>query len=283
MISQKIERLTIPGLCQWDKGQQISVPTTKVSSFLNFYATQEKEDGSFLQYKLDEPSYVVGESFKLSIPDDMLESSETIIIYCQKGESISNEIECQAIITLPVTERPRPEDLPVPVKVDTNLLYKAIGECLDQTEKANGFKNKSVVISGAPNAFRSISSLVIEQTDTSVEINKNNQPLLYFDSYNYGLNIVYGEELDGKLKAIVKGIDSYNSPQTAEIQITSPNVATSEVNGNNYKYLQLWDGYNSNPNIINKMISNCGNSKFCGTLSNAKNGALSYPILPTNL
>ena len=75
MINQGITRLTISGLCQWDKGQKVQISTEDVSPVLNFYATQDRDDGTTLQFKLEAPPYGVGTTFKLDIPNKMLEEA----------------------------------------------------------------------------------------------------------------------------------------------------------------------------------------------------------------
>lgn len=281
MINQGITRLTIAGLCQWDKGQKVQISTEDVSPVLNFYATQDRDDGTILQFKLDPPPYGVGTTFKLDIPNKMLEEANTIIIYGQEGESVSSELECQAIITLPVVERPRPEDLPVPTDVNTNLLYAAIGEVMD-TENRAEFGGYGLEFAEHSIASDPLTSLKIQFKDgaTPVEITKLNQPLLHFDIYNYDLVITYGENLDGLLEAV----GTTKSGQVYKVDIVGTETKQSAVVGftnNTYKTMKLIGKFNAAPDKIYLYTKYYNKSKICGAFRGLATEC--YPFLMSNI
>lgn len=281
MINQSITRLTIAGLCQWDKGQQVGISTEKVPPLLNFYATQDRDDGTILQFKLDSPPYGVGTTFKLDIPNKMLEEANTITIYGQEGESVSSELECKAIITLPVVERPRPEDLPVPTDVNINLLYNAMGEVLD-TENGAEFGGYGLEFAGQSIASDPLTSLKIQFKDgvTPVEITKLNQPLLHFDLYNYDLVITYGENLEGLLEAV----GTTKSNKVYKIDIVGTETKKSEVVGftnNTYKSMKVLGSFNANPDKIKKYTKYYNKSKICGSFDRLATEC--YPFLMSNI
>lgn len=281
MINQGITRLTISGLCQWDKGQKVQISTEDVSPVLNFYATQYRDDGTILQFKLDAPPYGVGTTFKLDIPNKMLEESNTITIYGQDGESVSNEMECRAIITLPIVERPRPEDLPVPKDVNINLLYNAIGEIMD-TENGAEFGGYGLEFAGHNIASDPLISLKIQFKDsaTPVEITKLNQPLLHFDLYNYDLVITYGENLEGLLEAVGKT----KSGKVYKMDIVGTETKQSAVVGftnNTYKSMKLLGSFNANPDKIYLYTKYYKKSKICGSFNRLATEC--YPFLASNI
>lgn len=281
MINKDITRLTIPGLCQWDKGQKVQISTEDVSPVLNFYATQDRDDGTTLQFKLEAPPYGVGTTFKLDIPNKMLEEANTITIYGQAGESVSNELECQAIITLPVVERPRPEDLPVPTDVNINLLYNAIGEVMD-TENGAEFGGYGLEFAGQNIASDPLISLKIQfkENATPVEITKLNQPLLHFDLYNYDLVITYGENLEGLLEAVGKT----KSGKVYKLNIVGTETKKSEVVGftnNTYKSMKILGSFNANPDKIQSYTKYFKKSKICGAFSRFATDC--YPFLMSNI
>ena len=281
MINQGITRLTISGLCQWDKGQKVQISTEDVSPVLNFYATQDRDDGTTLQFKLEAPPYGVGTTFKLDIPNKMLEESNTITIYGQDGESVSNEMECRAIITLPIVERPRPEDLPVPTDVNINLLYNAIGEVMD-TENSAEFGGYGLEFAGHNIASDPLISLKIQFKDsaTPVEITKLNQPLLHFDLYNYDLVITYGENLEGLLEAVGKT----KSGKVYKMEIVGTETKKSAVVGftnNTYKSMKLLGSFNANPDKIYSYTKYYKKSKICGSFNRLATEC--YPFLASNI
>lgn len=281
MINQSITRLTIMGLCQWDKGQQIKISTEDVSPVLNFYATQDRDDGTILQFKLDAPPYGVGTTFKLDIPNKMLEEANTITIYGQEGESVSSELECKAIITLPVVERPRPEDLPVPTDVNINLLYNAIGEVLD-TENGVEIVGYGLEFAGQSIASDPLTSLKIQFKEgvEQVEITKSNQPLLHFDLYNYDLVITYGENLEGLLEAV----GTTKSKKVYKMDIVGTETKKSAVVGftnNTYKSMKILGSFNANPDKIQSYTKYFNKSKICGAFSRLATDC--YPFLMSNI
>lgn len=281
MINQGITRLTISGLCQWDKGQKVQISTEDVSPVLNFYATQDRDDGTTLQFKLDAPPYGVGTTFKLDIPNKMLEEANTITIYGQDGESVSNEMECRAIITLPVVERPRPEDLPVPKDVNINLLYNAMGEVMD-TENGAEFGGYGLEFAGQNIASDPLVSLKIQFKDVTqpVEITKLNQPLLHFDLYNYDLVITYGENLEGLLEAVGKT----KSGKVYKMDIVGTETKQSEVVGftnNTYKSMKILGSFNASPDKIYSYTKYYKKSKICGSFNGFATNC--YPFLASNI
>lgn len=281
MINQSITRLTIAGLCQWDKGQQVRISTEDVSPVLNFYATQERDDGTILQFKLDAPPYGVGTTFKLDIPNKMLEEANTITIYGQEGESVSSELECQAIITLPVVERPRPEDLPVPTEVNINLLYNAMGEIMDKENGAE-FGGYSVEFAGHSIASDPLTSLKVQfKADaTPVEITKLNQPLVHFDTYHFDLVITYGENLEGLLEAV----GTTKSGQVYKVDIVGTETKKSAVVGftnNTYKSMKLLGSFNAVPDKMYSYTKHYNKSKICGALKGLATDC--YPFIMSNI
>lgn len=281
MINQDIKRLTISGLCQWDKGQKVQISTEDVSPVLNFYATQDRDDGTTLQFKLDAPIYGVGTTFKLDIPNKMLEEANTITIYGQAGESVSNEMECRAIITLPVVERTRPEDLPVPKDVNINLLYNAMGEVMD-IENGAEFGGYGLEFAGQNIASDTLVSLKIQFKDsaTPVEITKLNQPLLHFDLYNYDLVITYGENLEGLLEAV----GTTKSGKVYKMDIVGTETKQSAVVGftnNTYKSMKILGSFNASPDKIYSYTKYYKKSKICGSFNGFSTDC--YPFLMSNI
>ena len=281
MINQGIKRLTISGLCQWYKGQKIQITTEDISPVLNFYATQDRDDGTILQFKLDAPPYGVGTTFKLDIPNKMLEEANTITIYGQEGESVSRELECQAIITLPVVERPKPEDLPVPTDVNINLLYSAIGEVIDIENRAE-FGGYGLEFAGQSIASDPLTSLKIQFKEgaSPVEITKLNQPLLHFDLYNYDLVITYGENLEGLLEAV----GTTKAGQVYKMDIIGTETKKSAVVGftnNTYKSMKILGSFNASPDKIQSYTKYFNKSKICGAFSRLATDC--YPFLMSNI
>lgn len=281
MINQDITRLTISGLCQWDKGQKVRISTEDVSPVLDFYATQDRDDGTTLQFKLDAPPYGVGTTFKLDIPNKMLEEANTITIYGQDGESVSREIECRAIITLPVVERPRPEDLPVPTDVNINLLYNAMGEVLD-TENGAEFGGYYLKFAGYDISKDSLVSFKIQFKEgvTPVEITKLNQPLLHFDLYSFDLIITYGENLEGLLEAV----GTTKSGKVYKMDIVGTETKQSEVVGftnNTYKSMKILGQFNAITDRIYSYTKYFKKSKICGSFYGFATNC--YPFLASNI